>query len=57
MSEGAASHRLLVVDDDEDVRILVSRIFRDVGFEVDTAENGAEAIAKAAGGRYDLMLL
>jgi CheY-like chemotaxis protein len=57
MSEGGTPHRLLVVDDDEDVRILVSRIFRDVGFEVDTAENGAEAIAMVAGGRYDLMLL
>ena len=57
MSDAAHPHRLLVVDDDEDVRILVSRIFRDVGFEVDTAEDGAEAISKAAGGRYDLMLL
>lgn len=57
MSEATAPHRLLVVDDDEDVRILVSRIFRDVGFEVDTAEDGTQAIAKAAGGRYDLMIL
>jgi CheY-like chemotaxis protein len=57
MSESSAPHRLLVVDDDEDVRILVSRIFRDVGFEVDTAENGAEAIAKASAARFDLILL
>jgi CheY-like chemotaxis protein len=57
MSESGAPHRLLVVDDDEDVRILVSRIFRDVGFEVETAENGAEAIAKAGTGGYGLILL
>ena len=57
MTGSGTPHRLLVVDDDEDVRILVSRIFRDVGFEVDTAENGAEAIAMAAGGGYGLILL
>lgn len=57
MSETAPSKRILVVDDDEDVRILVTRILRDLGFEIDTAANGAQVFDRIAVKRPDLMIL
>jgi CheY-like chemotaxis protein len=53
----AFAKRILVVDDEEDVRILVCRILRDLGYEVDAAADGAEALAKIAGERPDLIIL
>ena len=43
MAEGA---RILVVDDDGDTRDLVRRALLKRGFEVDEAENGAEALRR-----------
>lgn len=56
MSMGS-SQRILVVDDEEDVRILVSRILGDMGFEVDSAVDGGEAIDKVAAAPPDLVVL
>lgn len=49
--------RILVADDDEDVRILVTRILHDIGFEVETAEDGREVLEKVAARRPDLLIL
>src|SRR5262245_10870352 len=55
MSEPA--RRILVVDDEEDVQVLVCRILSDVGYEVQSAADGAEAIEKVQGWRPDLVVL
>ena len=36
---------ILVVDDDEDIRGLVSMLLKSAGYEIVTAANGAEAVA------------
>lgn len=47
---------LLVVDDEEIVRRNMSHILGKEGYAVDTASNGAEAIAMAAAKDYDVVL-
>jgi CheY-like chemotaxis protein len=49
--------KILVVDDDEDVRNLLVLIFRDAGYEVLTAENGQVAVDKARKEHPDLIFL
>lgn len=49
--------RVLVVDDVEENRDVLSRQLVRQGYEVECAADGAEALAKAAAGSYDLMLL
>ena len=48
---------LLVVDDDRRIRNLLSRFLLGEGYRVTTAESAAEARAKLAGLRFDLMIL
>lgn len=48
--------RLLVVDDEESLRITTAAIFEKEGYIVDTASSGDEAIALLAQGDYDLVL-
>jgi DNA-binding NtrC family response regulator len=48
---------ILVVDDEPDIRLLVSEILEDEGFEVTTAEDGEAARAAFAGDPPDLVLL
>ena len=55
MSE--AKKRILVADDDEDVRIIVAKILRGTGFEVETAVTGREALDKLSEKRPDLLIL
>ena len=52
-----AGHRILVVDDEEYTRDLLSTALRFVGFEVDLACDGNEALVKASSFRPDLMVL
>jgi PAS domain S-box-containing protein len=54
-----ASHRLLVVDDDEAVRSLIFEVLRRAGYEVATAADGQEALERyqQEGGRFDLVVL
>ena len=47
----------LVVDDDNAIRHLVARILRRHQYNVDTATDGADAIAKLDQRTYDLVLL
>jgi PAS domain S-box-containing protein len=51
-----ASGRVLVVDDEEDVRVLVADIIREGGFEVETASGGAEALGLAKGRKFDVLV-
>jgi DNA-binding response OmpR family regulator len=49
--------RILVVEDEEEILVLVRRILRSTGHEVDTARDGAEALAKIEARRPDLIVL
>jgi len=49
--------RILVVDDDESVRKVLSLILEEEGYVVDTAENGKEAIEKSESKCYNLALI
>lgn len=57
--EPSARGRVLLVDDDPDVRTIFSKALRRAGYVVDTAASGDEAIdrAYAAGAPYDLLLV
>jgi DNA-binding NtrC family response regulator len=49
--------RILIVDDDESIRKVLSAILADEGYEVDTAGNGKEAIDKSNEKLYNLALI
>jgi CheY-like chemotaxis protein len=49
--------RILVVDDDESIRILVERILRRERHAVDSARDGFEAIQKLSTGEFEVVLL
>jgi DNA-binding response OmpR family regulator len=49
--------KLLVVDDDDDLRDVIARRLKRAGFVVETAENGEDALAKVQLSVYDLILL
>lgn len=48
--------RVLIVDDDESVRVTTAAILEQEGYEVATASDGREAMAMAARGHFDLVL-
>src|SRR5262249_16794120 len=49
--------RVLVVDEEEDVRELLKTVLDDAGYAVETAANGAEGLAKISAVQPDLVLL
>jgi DNA-binding NtrC family response regulator len=49
--------RILVVDDDESVRKVLTTILEEEGYAVDTAKNGKEAIKKSKVKFYNLALI
>jgi two-component system response regulator HydG len=49
--------RIIVVDDDEDIRKVLKKILEEEGYVVDTAENGKEAIKKSNATFYNLALV
>ena len=53
----AGRRTVLVVDDEPEIRLLVQRALEKHGYAVETAEDGAEAIAKAEAMVPDLVLL
>src|ERR1051325_2790646 len=53
---GQRAQRVLVVDDEENVRITTAAILAQEGYEVSTADSGREALASAARAHYDLVL-
>ncbi len=48
--------RVLVAEDDAEMRRLVRRVLEDEGYEVVTAADGREAVAHLEGGGFDLVL-
>jgi DNA-binding NtrC family response regulator len=52
-----ATPRILVVDDDESIRKVLTTILEDEGYAVDTAECGREAIEKSHAEFYNLALI
>jgi CheY-like chemotaxis protein len=58
LEQAEASPRALVVDDDDPIRIMLSKVIERQHFTVDTARDGEEAIERLKdGGIYDLILL
>ena len=51
------TNSVLIVDDESDVRELLSKFLRRRGYEVDTASDGASAIESIRGKRPDIVLL
>lgn len=51
------SPRILVIDDDENIRRTISITLQHAGYLVDTAENGKQAIEKAEANFYNLALI
>ena len=51
------SARVLVVDDQEDIREMARLVLADAGFEVVTASSGEDALRLARGTAFDLVLL
>jgi len=52
-----AGKRLLIVDDDADMRTLLAEYFRRLGFAVEEKESGAAALEPALSGRFDCFIL
>jgi diguanylate cyclase (GGDEF)-like protein len=48
--------RMLVVDDDECMRVYLTSILKSAGFEVDVADSGEAALWRLRSGSYDMML-
>ncbi len=51
--------RILIIDDEPNIRLILERALRHEGYDLDIAANGAEALQKLAGANcpYDLLLL
>ena len=49
--------RILVVDDDKNIRLTLSEVLKDLGLQVDTASDGEEALARLEEAMYWLVLL
>jgi len=49
--------RILVVDDDEMVLLAIQELLTPMGFSMTTMSNGAGALEKASGERFDLVIL
>ena len=48
--------RVLTVDDSQSIRQLVTFVLKSAGYAVDEASDGADGVAKANAGQYDLIL-
>lgn len=57
MSAEAGKKKVLVVDDDDAIRMMVERVLRREQFEVESARDGFEAIEKLARSDYATILL
>ena len=51
-----ARHRILVVDDEENLRDVLVEVLKRDGHEVDSAADGTEGLRRIADSRYDLVI-
>jgi len=49
--------RILVIDDDENIRNVLATLLKREGYEADTAKDGKEAIAKSSEAFYNMALI
>jgi len=56
MTEGSLP-RVLIADDEDSIRILVSRMLRRAGFDPVEASDGQYAIERLDGGKFDALVL
>ncbi len=47
---------LLVIDDEENMRHMLSALLKKMGYRIDTAQNGQEGLEKVQAGHYDYIL-
>ena len=57
MPTATKGHRLLVIDDEQHIRDILSETLREAGYVVETAPNGDEGVRKLRSGSFDLILL
>lgn len=57
IAEGSAGPRVLIVDDDPEICLSLSKLLADAGFDPYEAETGEEAMAVAAAEKPELVLL
>ena len=55
-STASPSWRILLVDDEPTQRLIMARLLKRAGYEVETAGNGREALAKLETGDFQLMI-
>jgi two-component system, OmpR family, alkaline phosphatase synthesis response regulator PhoP len=55
-SDKNAGRRLLIVDDDSSMRLLLAEYFRRLGFEVQERESAQEALEPASSGSFDCFI-
>jgi two-component system cell cycle response regulator len=55
-SNTAPDWRILLVDDEPTQRLIMARLLKRAGYEVDTASNGKEALQKIESGDFHLMI-
>lgn len=49
--------KILIVEDEPDIQELLAAYLKDAGYDVETAEDGVEALARFQKGKFDLLLL
>jgi two-component system chemotaxis response regulator CheY len=49
--------KILIVDDSVTVRLYHRQVLQSIGYEIDEAENGMEALEKTSGEDYDICLV
>lgn len=54
---GNTNRKLMIVDDDAEMRTLLAEYFRRLGFEVTEKENGSAALQAATNNRFDCFIL
>lgn len=50
-------NRIMIVDDEKNIRVMLKRVLSDKQFEIDEAANGREALQKIKQGKYSIILL
>jgi CheY-like chemotaxis protein len=49
--------KILIIDDEKDMRVYLATLFRKAGYETETAENGEEGVERAESFEPDLITL